>query len=222
MSLIHALSCLFLPGPGLDMLQQGISLYHRVDRRSLPYCTLSLVQASPITQWSAHKLWDQWEVLFLGYLWGSCKETSLHLAVDNILAPKCPPLPPQKPRAFIVLHTSEGCGFTYSINLYHNKQPKYKLLLLLQPLTRTINHFLGKQSIILKKAEPDIIFYKPSFSMAFLGMGIDGLKQNHTNRKSPHPITMTGHWQTAEHCQMKARYMSEYWVGFFCDSTMGT
>lgn len=80
------------PLSGLDMLQQGISLYHRVDRRSLPYCTLSLVQASPITQWSAHKLWDQWEVLFLGYLWGRCKETSLHLAVDNILAPKGPPL----------------------------------------------------------------------------------------------------------------------------------
>ena len=168
------------------MLQQGISLYHRADRRSLPYCTLSLVQASPITQWSAHKLWDQWEVLFLFlcYLWGRCKETFLHLAVDNSLAPKCRPLLPQTPRAFIVLPTSEGCDFTYSINLYHNKQPKYKLFLLLLHLTRTINYFLGKQSIILKKAEPDIIFYKPSFSMAFLGMGIDGLKQNHTNRKS--------------------------------------
>ena len=109
------------------------------------------------------------------------------------MAPKGHPLLPQTPRTFIVLPTSEGCDFTYSINLYHNEQPKYKLLLFLPPLTRTINYFLGKQSIILKKAELDIIFYKPSFSMAFLGMGIDGLKQNHTNRKSPHPITMTGH-----------------------------
>lgn len=144
------------------------------------------------------------------------------IAANNILAPKWPPLSPQIPRTFIILPTSEGCDFTYSINLYHNKQPKYKLLLLLPHLTRTINYFLGNQSIILKKAGPDIIFYKPLFSMAFLGMGIDGLKQNQTNKKSPHPITMTGHWQAGEYCQMKARYIPGYWVGIFCDSKMGT
>lgn len=100
------------------MLQQGISLYHRVDRCSLPYCTLSLVQTLPITQWSAHKLWDQWEVLFLCYLWGRCKETSLHLAADNILAP----------RWIIESKTSQILSGTYFMLQFLWNYRKYKLI----------------------------------------------------------------------------------------------